>query len=101
MWNCVSRPSRVGFCEIKSKCVSCGLEKAKKEQKQEWEEAKAEAEAVEAEAVEAAAVNENLSGRQRRSGGFMHGLDKCFMLRLARLVSAYYAKVPSVHAAYA
>lgn len=70
--------------------------KGKKEQKQEWEEAKAEAEAV-----EAAAVNENLSGRQRRSGGFMHGLDKCFMLRLARLVSAYYAKVPSVHAAYA
>lgn len=70
--------------------------KAKKEQKQEWEEAKAEAEAV-----KAAAVNENLSGRQPRSGGFMHGLDKCFMLRLARLVSAYYAKVPSVHAAYA
>lgn len=71
--------------------------KGKKEQKQEWEEAKAKVEAE----VEAAAVNENLSGRQRRSGGFMHGLDKCFMLRLARLVSAYYVKVPSVHAAYA
>lgn len=55
----------------------------------------------EEEEAAAVAVNENLSGRQRRSGGFMLGLDKCFMLRLARLVSAYYAKVPSVHAAYA
>lgn len=64
--------------------------KREKEQKQEGEEAE----------EAAAAVNENLSGRQPRSVGFMHGLDKCFMLRLARLVCAYYAKVPSVHPAY-
>lgn len=62
---------------------------------------KTEKEEQKQEEEEAAAVNENLSGRQPRSGGFMHGLDKCFMLRLARLVCAYYAKVASVHAAYA
>lgn len=59
------RARRVSFCEIKSKCVSCGLETRKRK---------------------AATVNENLSGRQPRSAGFIHGLDKCFVLRLARLV---------------
>lgn len=57
---------------------------------------KREKEQEQEETEEAAAVNENLSGRRLRSGGFIHGLDKC----LARLVCAYNAKLPSMYAAY-